>query len=447
MTKSLVVASADSHIKWCWFAAQQITPEAQIDIYAPVDNFHIDSTILSNMGVVAPVSQGPLDELCQRIDLSHYETIICILTPSKFVLMHQMIEDWVKVTAPRARPIIITGFPGITMRLNNVLLARLGADIICLNSRRDLDEATHIVESLGEDPNVLTSSGYPFSAKHTKSDFKRQPNTGRTILFSTQPHWPGRLMERLYILEKLYLFAIENPCDKVLIKLRMPPGKKSIHAEKYHYEEIFAFLGKRSPDNLIFAYGEMQSALATADLHLTLSSTAAAESIAMGIPTAIIADFGIDEGYGVNHFIGSGLIMPIAEALTQPVPSPSHRWLQRNGFHPDDNLSAAAMKTRDLLAEQARLGTAIPMRKSFFNPRNRAYAFHPQPYLPPLVRRGRQAWKQTKRFLPPILSEILESSYRSIKRGNRRLIRARSTLASLGIVRPYGVNEEEKESN
>ncbi|PMR73054.1 hypothetical protein C1H69_18925 [Billgrantia endophytica] len=307
------------------------------------------------------------------------------------------------------------------MKLANGLATRQGADIICLNSKKDLSYAKEFFSDLGLDGSVLESTNYPFAAEGERKEVKTKPNTGRHIVFTTQPHWPGKIEERLYVLGELVKAAKLYPSDKIIIKLRMPAGKKTIHPEKYHYESIFPKLRLKKPTNLEFVYGDMAKVLESTDLHITLASTAAVESIAMKIPTAIIGDFGIVEKYGVDHFVGSGLILKISDALSSGVSLPHAQWLNYNGLGEDDNFEAAFSKLRRVIEKQDQSASALPLNPVYYNSKNYAYDFSPsvmidkKERLPKRPRLKVRIKNMLKELLPPIVYDGLGAALRKLR--------------------------------
>mgnify|MGYP001272988741 CR=1 FL=1 len=414
-TKALVLASADSHVKWCHtFARLYAGDKAQIEIYAPSDAGHdLNQAILRNMGINAEYTTAPLADLSNRYDLSQYDVIFTILTPPLFALMHRGVARWIEDKRPDRRPIIVTGFPGISMQLVTGITTRQGADVICVNTKRDLEEAQRISRMMGYDPSPICKTGYIFAPQRSNRTFRTTPNSGRRIVFSTQPSWPSKREERKYILRKLTEAACRYPDDTFVIKLRMPPDSQTVHPEPYHYEKIFSELRVRHPRNLLFAYGPMSEALETADLHLTLASTAAVESISMGVPTAIIADFGPHNGYGVFHFIGSGLLRTIDQAMAGDVGTPEREWLVENGFAESDTIEAAFSLIEQARVAQEELAAPLPLQSLAYTPENFAYDFYPKEFLQkPRVRLGLK--RIAKQVLPPAIFPLAKRVYRTL---------------------------------
>ena len=377
--KILVIASADSHLKWCYTVAKKISSGGEVDIFAPSDTGHdVDYSILENMGIKHPFTSAPLEELSKIYQFGSYHAIVTILTERLFSRLHSLLSLWVETSGTKRRPALVTGFPGITMKLVGVLPKRQGADVICVNTLKDLKEANQLASALGLD-DVHVSSGYPFASDLPKAKYPIvTPNRGRKIVFTTQPHWPGKLEERLYILEQLVRGAWMYPNDKFVIKLRLQEGKKSVHHERYHYEAIMPQVKLLRPSNLHFAYGPISDIFSDADMHITLSSTSAIESIAMGVPTSIIGDFGPHDGYGVHHFIGSNMIQNIDVALSSGANEPAHDWLMMNGFSPESSLSNAIDAINAFHGVQSECSECAPVKPLFYVDSNFKYEFWPK---------------------------------------------------------------------
>lgn len=422
-TKALVLASADSHVKWCYvFARRYGGDSAEIEIYAPTDAGHdLNEEILRNMGVDAAYTSAPLEDFPDHCDLSRVDVIFTILTPPLFASMHRRLARWLEDERPSRRPIIVTGFPGISLHLVMGITTRQGADVICVNTKRDLDESRRISRMMGYDPSQICSTGYIFAPPRLSRSFRSVPNSGRRIVFSTQPNWPSKREERKYILRKLVEAAYRYPDDRFVIKLRLPPGAKTVHPEPHHYEKIFPELRVDRPENLSFAYGPMIEALETADLHITVASTAAVESISMGVPTAIISDFGPHEGYGVFHFIGSGMLRTIDQAMAGDVGAPEKEWMIENGFSETDTIESAFSLIDRARAQQEKLAAPLPLRSISYTPEQFPYDFTPKespkalPKESPRKPETRAGLKNLARqLLPPVLLPAARRIYRKM---------------------------------
>ncbi|NEE08455.1 hypothetical protein G3M58_18600, partial [Streptomyces sp. SID7499] len=77
-----------------------------------------------------------------------------------------------------------------------------------------------------------------------------------------------------------------------LLKLRSKPGEHTTHIEELPYQKLAQRLPGGLPPNFRLVYGHMGEVLDRTDLLVTVSSTAALESLHRRIPTAILTDLG-----------------------------------------------------------------------------------------------------------------------------------------------------------
>jgi hypothetical protein len=79
----------------------------------------------------------------------------------------------------------------------------------------------------------------------------------------------------------------------------------------------------------------MGEVLDRTDLLVTVSSTAALESLHRGIPTAVLTDLGIREQLGNHHFLGSGCLASWDQLDGEYEPKPDPEWTARHGVAAD----------------------------------------------------------------------------------------------------------------
>lgn len=109
------------------------------------------------------------------------------------------------------------------------------------------------------------------------------------------------------------------------------------------------------PANCRLVYGNMGEVLDDADLLVTVSSTAALESLHRGIPTAVLTDLGIREALGNHHFLGSGCLASWDQLDEGLLPRADPDWLADQGVAPIAGPGAAARN-----ADTAPTGSADP---------------------------------------------------------------------------------------
>ncbi|CAM5593965.1 hypothetical protein STENM327S_03859 [Streptomyces tendae] len=94
----------------------------------------------------------------------------------------------------------------------------------------------------------------------------------------------------------------------------------------------------------------MGEVLDRTDLLVTVSSTAALESLHRRIPTVVLSDLGVREALGNHHFVGSGCLASWdqLDAGHRPVPDP--QWVARQGVAADGGYKTAFDEARGRIA-------------------------------------------------------------------------------------------------
>ncbi|MBZ3907575.1 MULTISPECIES: DUF6716 putative glycosyltransferase [Streptomyces] len=240
-------------------------------------------------------------------------------------ILHGLRRAW---AGRRKRPVVVTGYVGVVYeKLADGLLLRHGADLVLANSRQDADRFRAVYEGVGADASSVTEVALPFLGG--------RPYAGAedpyTVVFAVQPSVPDNRGDRTYLLNRLVQHARRHPEREVLLKLRSKPGEHTTHIEELPYQKLAEKLPGGLPANFRLAYGNMGEVLDTTDLLVTVSSTAALESLHRRIPTVVLTDLGIRETLGNHHFVGSGCLASWdqLDAGYEPVPDPE--WVARQG--------------------------------------------------------------------------------------------------------------------
>jgi len=235
------------------------------------------------------------------------------------------------------RPLVLTGYVGVVYeRVVEGLLLRAGADVIAANSPSDHDRFRGILTGAKIDPDCLALTRLPFLGApdgRGRLSVAGQHASGRfTVTFAGQPGVPASRRDRRHLVDRLAGHARLHPERDVVVKLRSLPGERVTHTEPHPYADLVRALGASRPPNLKVAVGDMGSALDRTDLLVTVSSTAAAESIRRGVPTAILTDFGIRESLGNAYFLGSGCLAAFDDLDAGLQPAADPRWARRHGL-------------------------------------------------------------------------------------------------------------------
>ncbi|HWU28588.1 MAG TPA: DUF6716 putative glycosyltransferase, partial [Microbacterium sp.] len=172
--------------------------------------------------------------------------------------------------------------------------------------------------------------------------------------------------DRRRIAEILRLAAVADPARRVVVKLRSRTGEVEAHQERDGYTELL----ENAPDNLVFSFAPMAEALATAEGLVTVSSTAAIEAMAAGVPVIALDEFGVRPELLNGVFADSGLLGGADDVVARRFRHPNPRWATTNYFH-DPRDSRWWEQTQRLVAQRRR-GT-LPARTV---PRARGGALH-----------------------------------------------------------------------
>ena len=146
----------------------------------------------------------------------------------------------------------------------------------------------------------------------------------------------------------------------VVVKLRTRAGEQQTHYEALPYralwEQEHGRLG-HAIDDLRFETGPLSDWLVPGTALVTVSSTAALESLAVGLPTAVVVDFGISAELANEVYDGSGCMVRLDDLPARlreggPVVDPG--WLAANYLH--DTPSELGPTLEQLAAERLERG-------------------------------------------------------------------------------------------
>ncbi|MBO0981619.1 DUF6716 putative glycosyltransferase [Microbacterium sp. SD291] len=154
----------------------------------------------------------------------------------------------------------------------------------------------------------------------------------KDVVFAAQALVPVGREERAEIAATLVRAAEADPGRRIVVKLRARPGESETHLERDPYTQL---LPSRRPENLVVSYDSMATALQTAAGLVTVSSTAAIEAVAQGVPVIALDSFGVSKSLLNTVFVGSGLLGGRSEVVSGRFRHPHPDWLRDNYFHPE----------------------------------------------------------------------------------------------------------------
>jgi hypothetical protein len=371
-TKSLRIAVlADSDTRWKWGAstAGRVAPAAPAAPAAPVlDGFLLRGRAtptprqLAEVGVRADsLREVTAAEFLRVMAREPYDVLVLALVGGGVqAVLHGLRRVWEDRTD---RPVVVTGYVGVVYeKLADGLLLRHGADLVLANSRQDADRFRQVYEGVGADASSVTEVALPFLGG--------APYTGEhdpyTVVFAAQPSVPDTRRDRTYLLERLVRHARLHPGREVLLKLRSRPGEHTTHLEELPYQKLAQRLDL--PPNFRLVYGNMGEVLDRTDLMVTVSSTAALESLHRRIPTVVLTDLGVREALGNHHFVGSGCLASWDQLDAGHRPVPDDQWVARQGVAADGGYGSAFDAARERIAELLGRPGGLPPLAPYYTP-------------------------------------------------------------------------------
>jgi hypothetical protein len=233
------------------------------------------------------------------------------------------------------RPVLLTGLPGISIPAKwKGIFLRAQADVFILHSHREVAAYRELAAEHGVEP-AFALATLPFlavaPAQPPAEDVDPAPRT--RVVFAAQATVPADRGDRLRIISWLRTLANRHRDLDVVIKVRGLAGDPQTHHEHYPFDTL---LTGPIPTNLRVATGSMAVHLGHAAGLVTVSSTAAIEAIAAGVPVIVLDDFGVDPALINSVFEGSGLLASKEELMAARFRHPNEDWLQQNYFHPEE---------------------------------------------------------------------------------------------------------------
>ncbi|MGW3319923.1 DUF6716 putative glycosyltransferase [Streptomyces fungicidicus] len=365
-TKPLRVAVlADSDTRWKWGAltADRVAPrEIRLDGFLLRGRATPTARQLGEVGVRADsLREVTAVEFLRAMREESYDVLVLALVGGG---VQAMLHGLKRVWEDRPdRPVVVTGYVGVVYeKLADGLLLRHGADLVLANSRQDAERFRAVYEGVGADAGSVTEVALPFLG----GDAYTGEHDPCTVVFAAQPSVPASRRDRTYLLNRLVEHARRHPEREVLLKLRSRPGEHTTHIEELPYQK----LAQRQdlPANFSLVYGHMGEVLDRTDLLVTVSSTAALESLHRRIPTVILTDLGIREALGNHHFVGSGCLASWDQLDAGHRPGPDPEWVARQGVAAEGSYATAFDSARERIATLLGRPGGLPPLTPYYTP-------------------------------------------------------------------------------
>ncbi|MFF1538996.1 DUF6716 putative glycosyltransferase [Microbacterium sp. NPDC058269] len=351
----VAIADADSFVKW---AASLLGAVPGLRPHLLLVRTPLTASVEQERTALAGTTLGPDD--VTRIGFAHAEAwlagqrpdVVLLAGRGPFVrLMGRVIETL------EHRPVTVSGLPGMAIPAQRGALDyRRHTDLLVVHSHREVRAFEELgrrigvqtpvalatlpfarrrqrmlrPERIGIEAAVARRGGVAVAERPVQSLPVRPPATD--IVFAAQALVPVAREERAEIAAMLVRAAEAEPGRRVVVKLRSRPGESETHLEREPYAGL---LPSRLPKNLVFSYDSMSTALETAAGLVTVSSTAAIEATALGVPVIALDSFGVSKSLLNTVFVGSGLLGGRSEVVAGRFRHPHPEWLRDNYFHPE----------------------------------------------------------------------------------------------------------------
>jgi hypothetical protein len=365
----VVLADSDSYVKWGASLAGTLGPEWDRELLV------VDSPIVVSDAQLAAALLGSGIDRASRVRLPEVAARLAVDPPDAVLVatpgpIARVLMRVIAALSPR--PVLVSGLPGISIpTTRKALIYRRQADLVVLHSHREIQEFGRLAHARGWDHRFGLAT-LPFVS--------REPASGTDMVFAAQAIVPASREDRLVVAAMLRDAALADPGRRVVIKVRARAGEHQTHPERDGYPDLVAVSGPLPP-NLVVSVDPMASALDTAEGLVTVSSTAAIEALARGIPAIALDTFGVRRSLINPVFRDSGLFggreAVVARAFRHPEPG----WLDDNYFH-DPAANDWAPTLASLVAER------------------RAGRLEPRPAHLPRGGALRAAWDRKRAFGP-----------------------------------------------
>jgi hypothetical protein len=323
----LAVADSDSYVKWgaALLARAPAEWERQLVVVAtPVlPSANQLAAALESTDDIGRADVLELSGLAVRVSKMQPDVV---LISARGPLVKVIVRTIVGASA--TRPVIVTGLPGISIPATRMAIAhRAQADVFILHSRREVEEFSVLATKMGI-VQKFSLATLPFLPTE-----RARPDPTGDVIFAPQAKVPEEKSKRALLLGWLAEAARHDPQRRVVIKVRAARGEQQTHAEAHDYAELLGELLPAPPPNLVVETGPMSAHLEHASGLVTISSTAAIEALAMGVPVLALDDFGVSKELINTVFADSGLLGSSQDLIVHRFNNPLSAWLDENYFH------------------------------------------------------------------------------------------------------------------
>ena len=324
--RAIALADSDSYVKWGAAMLSRLPEGWDVELLLvrtpKLPSASQLATALSG-SVISPdtVRVMDFDDAVARVRAERPDLVIAsTIGPVVDLAVAAVLEyaDW--------RPVVISGLPGIALpERRRALVYRSQADLVVLHSVTEVSRFRAIARHNRIDQDFALAT-LPFLLEGRRG-------TGTDVVFAAQALVPPRRDQRIRVIEWLAELARRHPDRRVVIKVRAVSGEAQTHAERFDYASLVHEALPHRPANLVVEGGPMHEHLGRAGGLVTVSSTAAIEAIAHGIPVLVLDDFGVTQELINEVFEGSGLLGGRSSLIAGDFRLAEPDWLSDNYFH------------------------------------------------------------------------------------------------------------------
>jgi hypothetical protein len=319
----VAIADADSFVKW---AAALIDSAPSVDPHLLLVQTPLTVSVAQEHAALAGTGIRP--EAVTRVDHDEIADWLSRDRPDVVVIggrgpFVRLVMRQIDRVAPR--PVVVSGMPGMSIPAQRgAALYRRHCDLMVVHSRREQRAFTQLAERLGLTLRLGLAT-LPFARAAGEA------GGGTDLVFAAQAIVPREPSERAQLADILRAAALADPTRRVVVKLRSRPelGETETHFERTELTDLL----RDRPDNLVFSHEPMSRALETAEGLVTVSSTAAIEAMAMGVPVIALDTFGVSKTHLNTVFAGSGVQGSADDVIARRFRHPTPRWAADNYFH------------------------------------------------------------------------------------------------------------------
>lgn len=327
--KVVALADTDSYVKWAAALLSSLPDGSEVDLLIVETPLAVSRTQLQS----ALVGSGMDAEHVRRVQFADLPPLVADMAPDAVLVAARGPVARVLIAAMAAldpRPVIVSGLPGISIPATTAaLIHRTQSDLFVLHSTREVSTFRALAERRGLVQRFALAR-LPFARGALAPTSVN--GRGTDLVFASQAIVPKDRAHRMRVARLLVAAARADPTKRVVVKERALTGEHQTHEQRYGYPDLLRGLAPLPP-NLVVSTESMSHAFDTAEGLVTISSTAAIEAIARGIPVIALDTFGVDDKLINPVFEASGLFGSEAAVIGREFRLPPSEWLTRNYFH------------------------------------------------------------------------------------------------------------------